>query len=190
MTDLFDSQFVTRMKCLNCGNQTYSFDNNMDLNIEIPKQQGLNNVTLNDCFDKFTAIEQVADFQCSHCKKKVVIEKDYSIYRFPSILVVHLKRFYQVSHNKREKLETVVRFPEILDIQKYAPYSSHASKKDAMYTLFGITHHSGTMSKGHYISEVLSQSDMKWYKCNDSIIEQISQPSTSSQSAYILYYAM
>ena len=37
MTDLFDSQFVTRMKCLRCGNQTYSFDNNMDLNIEIPK---------------------------------------------------------------------------------------------------------------------------------------------------------
>ena len=94
MTDLFDSQFVTRMKCLSCGNQTYSFDNNMDLSIEIPEQQGLNSVTLSDCFEKSIATEQVSDYPCSHCDKKVDIEKDYTIYRFPNILVVHLKRFY------------------------------------------------------------------------------------------------
>ena len=85
-------------------------------------------MTLDDCFEKSTAIEQVSDYPCSHCNKKVDIEKDYTIYRFPNILVVHLKRFYQVSPNKIQKLETIVNIPEMLDISKFAPYSSHASK--------------------------------------------------------------
>ena len=46
-----------------------------------------------------------------------------TIYRFPKILVIHLKRFYH-SSMRREKLNTTVSFPETLDVSAYAPHSS------------------------------------------------------------------
>ena len=62
-------------------------------------------------------------FKCEGCKKRVDIEKSLSIYRFPRVLTIHLKRFYH-SAMRREKLNTTVKFPESLDVSKYAPHSS------------------------------------------------------------------
>jgi ubiquitin C-terminal hydrolase len=38
-------------------------------------------------------------YRCEKCKVEDKMEKDFSIFRFPKILVIHLKRF-----TKREKL--------------------------------------------------------------------------------------
>jgi ubiquitin C-terminal hydrolase len=38
-------------------------------------------------------------YRCEKCKAVDRMEKDFSIFRFPKILVIHLKRF-----TKREKL--------------------------------------------------------------------------------------
>ena len=46
-------------------------------------------------------------FKCEGCKNTVSVEKDLTIYRFPKILVIHLKRFYH-SSMRREKLNTTV----------------------------------------------------------------------------------
>lgn len=46
-----------------------------------------------------------------------------TFYRFPKILVIHLKRFYN-SYMRREKLNTTVSIPQSLDLSPYAPYSS------------------------------------------------------------------
>jgi ubiquitin C-terminal hydrolase len=89
---------------------------------------------------------------------------------------------------RREKLNTTVDFPMKLDMSDYAPHSSHESKGQAKYKLFGITHHSGSLHGGHYISEVYSENTGRWYLCNDSSVRAISKPDTSSSSAYILFY--
>lgn len=128
-------------------------------------------------------------FKCSSCKQKVDIEKQLSIYRFPRVLVVHLKRFYH-SAMRREKINTTVQLPEVIDVGAYAPHSEHPSKKKASYKLYGITHHSGSLYGGHYISEVYNEAQGSWYRCNDSIITEIRKPDMSSNSAYILFYAM
>jgi len=51
------------------------------------------------------------------------MEKDITIFRFPKILVIHLKRFYN-STMRREKLSTTVNIPDTLDMKPYAPHSS------------------------------------------------------------------
>lgn len=67
----------------------------------------------------------------------------------------------------------------------------HSSKKKAgQYQLYGITHHSGSLYGGHYISEVFNFGDRKWYNCNDSHVSRASNPDTSSSSAYVLFYVM
>lgn len=92
-----------------------AFDNFMDLSVEIPKKaiRFTGQVQLSDCLDKFIDIEMMVDcgFKCEGCKNIVSVEKDLTIYRFPKILVIHLKRFYH-SSMRREKLNTTVQFPE------------------------------------------------------------------------------
>jgi len=45
--------------------------------------------------------------------------KEISVYRFPKILVIHLKRFYN-STMRREKLSTSIDLPSILDMREFA----------------------------------------------------------------------
>lgn len=124
-----------------------------------------------------------------------------TIFRFPKILVVHLKRFYN-STMRREKLSTTINIPEILDARPYAtpnsskflfvtdPFSDHSSKKLASrYQLYGISHHSGSLYGGHYIGEVQNTDTATWYNCNDSFVtKQHSGFDGASASAYVLFY--
>ena len=127
MTDLFSGQLMNRLECLSCGHQALAFDSFMDLSIEIPRKaiRITGSIALSDCLDKFIEKERMIDcgYKCSGCKKPVSVEKDLTIYRFPKILVIHLKRFYH-SAMRREKLSTTVQFPEKLDVSRYAPHSS------------------------------------------------------------------
>jgi ubiquitin C-terminal hydrolase len=103
----------------------------MDLSVEIPKKaiKFTGTVNINDCLDKFIEPEKMIDcgYKCEGCKKAVNVEKDLSIFRFPKILVIHLKRFYH-SAMRREKLNTTVTFPTSqLDMRRYGPHSSKPS---------------------------------------------------------------
>ena len=46
-----------------------------------------------------------------------------TIWRYPKVLVIHLKRFCHTSV-RREKLNTAVDIPVHLDMSPYAPHSS------------------------------------------------------------------
>lgn len=116
---------------MSCGHQSYTFDNFMDLSVELPRKatRFTGTVSLENCLDKFIDVEKIIDagFKCEGCKKTVNVEKDITIFRFPKLLVVHLKRFYH-SLMRKEKLNTEVVFPEkSLDMRRYAPHSSKFS---------------------------------------------------------------
>ena len=126
MTDLFEGQLMNRLNCLSCGHNSLAFDNFMDLSVEIPRKavRMLGSIKIEECLEKFIEPEKMIDcgYKCEGCKKTVSVSKDLTIYRFPKILVIHLKRFYH-STMRREKLSTTVKFPELLDMRKFAPHS-------------------------------------------------------------------
>ena len=63
-------------------------------------------------------------YKCEGCKKPVNVEKELTVFRFPRVLCIHLKRFYH-SAMRKEKLNTTVQFPDTkLDMSRYAPHSS------------------------------------------------------------------
>lgn len=100
------------------------------------------------------------------------MEKDITIFRYPKILVIHLKRFYN-SSMRREKLSTTIKIPPILDMRPYGPLSNHPSSVGAgSYKLYGISHHSGTLYGGHYIGDVMNLDDGTWFSCNDSRVQR------------------
>lgn len=97
----------------------------MDLNLSIPSSFG--SVSLKDCLEEYTKTERMEKigYRCQNKKCKAIdkMEKDITIFRFPKILVIHLKRF-----SRREKITKTVDIPSKLDMRSYAPNSSKFNK--------------------------------------------------------------
>jgi len=98
----------------------------MDLSVSIPRSavRYTGYVNVLDCLNAYIAPEVMerCGYKCQKCKAVDNMEKDITIFRFPKILVIHLKRFYN-STMRREKLSTTVNIPETLDMRPYAPHS-------------------------------------------------------------------
>jgi len=127
ITDLFEGQLCSKLECMACHHKSLTFDNFMDLSISIPRKavRYTGYIDINECIRGYTASEKMdaCGYKCSKCKAVDNMEKDMTIFRFPKVLCIHLKRFYQ-STMRREKLSTTVNIPQTLDMRPYAPYSS------------------------------------------------------------------
>jgi ubiquitin C-terminal hydrolase len=73
MTDNFQGQLMSRISCLSCKHHSATFDNFMDLSIEIPRKaiRFLGSISLNDCLKTFFSSERMIDcgFKCDGCKQ-------------------------------------------------------------------------------------------------------------------------
>ncbi|UYV79323.1 USP2 [Cordylochernes scorpioides] len=124
IVDTFVGQLKSSLRCDSCRYDSVTFDPFWDLSLPIPKLR--DSVTLRDCLNLFTK-EEILDGDekptCSKCKEKRSCVKSFSIYKFPKILVLHLKRFSPYE-KYRTKLETTVDCPHTLDLGSYTSSSS------------------------------------------------------------------
>ena len=189
ITDLFEGQLCSSIKCLKCGYQSLSFDSFLDLSLSI---RGRSSMTIEDVLSNFIEPESMENsgYRCGGCKKRSKLQKQMTIFRFPKVLVIHFKRF-EISRISSGKLTTTISMPKSLNMKKYAtPESEHPSRDSAAtYKLYGISHHSGSLHGGHYVGEVLDFDSGKWYECNDdSCSRNRFGPPGASRSAYVLFY--
>ena len=99
------------------------------------------------------SLMQIVDINEKSERKVVIFRNRLSIYRFPPLLVIHLKRFHYSSW-RRDKLNTDVKFPATdLDLSSYTE-NSKEDESNTTYHLYGISHHSGFMSGGHYVADI------------------------------------
>lgn len=165
-------------------------------------------VTLEECLDAFAKEEKIPEAYCSKCKDFRVQTKRMSLWRLPPVMIIHLKRF-QFTPTMRRKLRELVVFPtEGLDLSRImAPDSSgsdHATKEavernaseelkddgrsEMLYDLYGVIHHQGALSGGHYVASLKSELDGQWRLFNDAQIYEIHARDVVDPSAYILFY--
>jgi len=191
MTDLFSGQLLSLVTCLSCGQQSATFDNFMDLSIHIPNDSG-ECLELMDCLGTFFSKEKIenSNYKCSKCDERVDIEKAMSIYRLPKILIIHFKRFSHSGRSRRRnKISSAVQFPLVtLNMHRFAQHSNHHSVKNTEYKLYGISHHIGNLSGGHYTSDVRNMKTGRWFHCDDSSVSSFHPPHIPSSSAYVLFY--
>ena len=109
-----------------------------------------NSVTFDECLQKYFELEVLPDSElltCENCDMKRKVSKQTEIYSLPKILVIHLKRFvFSERHMDFEKIDDIVQIKSMLQI----PCKQEMAK--GTYKLYGIVHHYGTKSNGHYIS--------------------------------------
>jgi len=187
MTDLFNGQLISVVKCLSCKHKSVAFDNFMDLSIEIPRS--MRNPRLLDCLHNFFSPERISNvgYNCTKCHEQERIVKVMSVYRLPRILIIHLKRFLYTRRRGR-KISAPVDFPLSLSMREFTKLSEHSSVSNAMYRLYGISHHLGGLRGGHYTSDVQNMVSGIWYHCDDTSVRTIPHPDTNCGSAYVLFY--
>ncbi|KAF9583310.1 CSN-associated deubiquitinating enzyme Ubp12 [Lunasporangiospora selenospora] len=153
-------------------------------------KRGRKTITLEDCLNEFTKEEQLGEedlWYCPDCKKHQQATKKLDIWRFPDVLVVHLKRF---SHTRswRDKLDALVDFPiEGLDLGDRA--LKELQQGDNIYDLFGVSNHMGGLGGGHYTAYAKNEKQDRWYCFDDSHVSPVqNQESIKTSSAYLLFY--
>jgi ubiquitin C-terminal hydrolase len=161
--------------CQRCQHASHCFDPFLDLSVPMPKRKSAvlstsSDVDLHACLRTFTETETLDGrdkYMCVKCKSPQPATKRLSIYSFPTILIVHMKRFASsgggvmsrlVSHQKDS---TPVRFDrEGLDLSAYA--SPAVRSRRAVYDLYAVSNHSGSLGGGHYTAVAKHLKDDQW----------------------------
>ena len=112
VTDLFSGQLLNKVICTTCNYESLSFDNFWDLSLSFTRGLSmLESCDLTRMFEHFLKEELLEDpFFCEKCKEKRKSKKKFIIWKLPTILVIHLKRFHYGKY-KREKIRHNVVFP-------------------------------------------------------------------------------
>lgn len=59
---------------------------------------------------------------------------------------------------------------------------------ESLYDLYGVIHHQGALTGGHYVASLKSETDGKWRLFNDAQIFEVNARDVVDSSAYILFY--
>ncbi|KAL0735036.1 hypothetical protein Bca4012_011246 [Brassica carinata] len=178
---IFGGSLRSRVKCAQCSYCSDKFDPFLDLSLDISRADSLQRALL-----RFTAVELLDNggkvYQCERCKQKVKAEKQLTVFKAPSVLTVHLKRF---EAHRSGKIDKKVEFPPAIDMK---PFVSGPYEGNLKYTLYGVlVHYGGSIHSGHYYCYVRTSSGM-WYSLDDKKVYQVSEKTVFNQKAYMLFY--
>lgn len=97
--------------------------------------------------------------------------------------------FQRYNTKYRTKNTTPIKFTTGLDFASLS--DKDLTKETSVYSLIGISNHSGSMNFGHYFA-FCRDNYGQWYECNDSFISKTTSISNSainsSSTAYVLLY--
>lgn len=195
---MFGGKLRSRVTCQACHYNSDTFDNILDLSLDIHRM-----TTLKDALRKFVApdfLKGADKYKCekcvrpkknlsnhitdptlspSRCKKHVNAEKRFTLHDSPVVLTVHLKRFSPLGH----KIGHHVQYDDHLTLQPYMSQGQYGPE----YSLYGvICHAGGGPNSGHYFAYVKSKAG-RWFEMNDESVSPCSAP-LGKKNAYILFY--
>jgi ubiquitin C-terminal hydrolase len=164
---------------LSSKTETYSI-----LNLEIPVDLGLPEITLYDCLEDYTSSEILdGDNQWYNETTSAYqsIQKRLQFASFPRVLLIVLKRF---SPDGTSKIDNFVNYPLTLDLSRYA--GAGGRRRPAPYQLQGVCFHQGLLRGGHYTSATRHPHTGEWFYYDDEKVGKIQSP--VSPQAYCFLY--
>lgn len=126
VVDYFQGQYLSQLKCLECGLTSTSYNAFSILSLPIPEKLSHRQISLEDCLQAFVELELLDDdnkWHCPRCKKFTRSTKKMTITRLPQVLIIHFKRFQISPMGYFSKLDTFIKYPvnDTLDLTKYWP---------------------------------------------------------------------
>ena len=128
-------------------------------------------LSLDDCLDEFSLIEELEGEQawfCPACNNAVQAKTSLHLWRAPEILILQLKRFDPA---RNRKVDVFVDYPvtslDLTDRVGDKEWLEEVSKGGRLnYDLFAVGNHSGGLYGGHYTATVCNYLDGNWYDFN------------------------
>jgi len=162
ISQLFQGQMVSMVKCSSCDRSTTKTDNTQDISLHIEEDASLSlEESLYDFFQPET-LEGENAYWCDTCQTSCRATKTLSYTREHKILIIHSKRLIL-----EKKIQNHIPFDTTLDLGPYMT-PRHAPTHDM--NLVGIISHQGTKDTGHYTA--MTKREDKWTLYNDAITTQ------------------
>ena len=194
----FYGQARSAITCDVCGTCSESFEPFLTIKAPIPgaELEGGAVPTLAMCLEKAYAPEDIPDYDCATCKKKVKATKQETITHLPDVLLVSIKRFVAlhtshgtVSKKVRGKVEWNLDEMDFMPYRTFArdPFTGVSGQEMIeanKYSTISVIEHSGAMEFGHY--EMYSRSGSSWIHCNDSFVTEVPKENVITKDSYVL----
>ena len=161
------------LECQSCFQKSPSTGVFSCISIDIPKTvRSHASVHLVKCIEEAFADEMIMDneWSCS-CGGKSA-QKSSRVQVFPSILLIHLKRFVLTRQGYR-KNHALIKLPETFRMQN-----------QEQYRVIAVVNHAGaSMNSGHYTADIQTE---RWEHCDDARVTNCGQLKDCSSEVYIL----
>jgi len=124
IAELFEGVLVDYVKCETCGFESQREDKYLDISLAVRNDfDHIYNDTLEKALLNYIGTEHLSGsnaYLCSHCQSPQPAAKGLKFKRFPSILMVQLKRFdLDYETMQRVKINDKVEFPYILNLNAF-----------------------------------------------------------------------
>jgi ubiquitin C-terminal hydrolase len=179
--DLFAGAIATNVRCAACRNTQSRYESFMSLSLPIPA--GVASAELADCMRLYLTPIAPEEWQCPACGRRAPPVRECAIYRAPTVMIVHLKRFARAASGELVKVTTPVRYPDLLDLGQFP-----GSRGE--FRLRAVVMHTGTMERGHYTAAAIDPHSGDWFLFNDASVAKVTQAIVHSARAYVLFYAV
>eukprot|EP00397_Hematodinium_sp_SG-2012_P001859 GEMP01001864.1.p1 GENE.GEMP01001864.1~~GEMP01001864.1.p1 ORF type:complete len:819 (+),score=183.47 GEMP01001864.1:290-2746(+) len=186
LVDIFQGQLRSVLTCTECGYSSKTFDPYLYLSLPVSSSM----TCVADALHTFLEEEQLDGdnrWRCNRCKKKVVAKKKMDIYKAPSVLILHLKRFsFNYETGVTTKVSTFLDMPLTLDLSSYI-VSHH--KDSLTYDVIGVANHTGPHGFGHYTATCKHPIDNNYYHFDDDdeVVRLDDLNDMITEGAYVLF---
>ncbi|CAI4222590.1 unnamed protein product [Auanema sp. JU1783] len=182
---IFNLQTVSELSCQKCHDRSVTFEDCSLITVELP--QNSRHTSLEDCLSRHFSESPLDDWNCPKCKSRQMAQRITKLWKLPSVLVVHLKRF-SIVNGDYEKNDMYVSFePEKLDLQVFL-HGKASWSQGCQYRLYAITNHRGRLSRGHYTALVAHATTGEWMRMDDDMVSPTTCTRSDLGDAYILFY--
>ncbi|UYV79428.1 USP2, partial [Cordylochernes scorpioides] len=136
INDMFAGRIESNIFCQSCSYHGKNYEIFKSLSLAIPTDK--KDTNLMDCLNEFLKPEVLNDHTCSTCKQRGSL-KTYGVSEWPTILVLHFKRFCS---SNMTKMNQMVDYPLKLELSQLG--------NNLKYDLYAVINHQGTLEYGHY----------------------------------------
>ena len=172
IVDIFYGQYYEEISCDICNHSIENYNPFMILELEFNSNNLLN------CIKNHISEEKLDDYKCEKCNNTKV-KKKLNLLKLPKVLLITLKNY-----NQHHKICNNIILEEKIELENYF-------NKKNNYNLKSIIIHEGIMSFGHYYTYTKNIKTNKWYKFNDTNVEEINNfEDINKSNIYCLLYEL
>lgn len=208
IVDIFQGQLRSQIRCSRCNFLSTKFDSFMYLSLPVVDASGVPLCSLGDCLREFAREERLSGderWYCPRCRERVEATKALTVWKLPTVLLVHLKRFrfesgagpgpnwcggkspwmrgaQKLSHNVDFDLEGL----DLGELGALPPTSPQ--KSEPVFDLFALVDHFGACGYGHYTAVVWHEGAGRWHRFDDDCVAALDAAEVRSDKAYLLFF--